>query len=321
MNIDKTNKSTSTDGGTPDYECTTTVIVIPPETITEASAIELNDVTVSPREGSDYIIDVSNSIPIPKGPNVASEFQYPSKWYKYTHYPFFTIAVSIVNVALMIWVLVMGGFAPMSENPMGGPPASTLLNAGAKWTPYILNRNEWWRLIAPVFLHAGIIHLISNLLVQLCFGWMLETKFGTLRFAIIYLLSGIGGFVMSAIFLPQYISVGASGAIFGILMMWCVDVFQNIKMITHPVWSIIGVTVAMGVSIGLGFLPFIDNYAHIGGIIFGLELSLILIVKFEWDQLWKRRLRWILFYLFIIIFIGNYIGFFLMLYLKCCGLK
>jgi membrane associated rhomboid family serine protease len=270
---------------------------------------------------SDYIIDITNSIPVQEGPgDTKGDFQTPtpSKWYKYLHYPTFTIIVSLIDLALLIWVLVIGGIVPLSENPMAGPSTETFIYAGGKWTPYILNRNEWWRLISPTFLHAGIFHFLSNIIVQLSFGWMMEQKYGTIRFAIIYILSGVGSIVMSAIFVPQYVTVGASGALFGILAMWCVDVFQNIKTLTHPFWSIVGVLVAMGGSIGLGFLPLVDNFAHIGGLIFGLELSMILIVKFEWDQLWKRRLRWILFYSFIIIFLGNFIGFIVMLYTECC---
>jgi membrane associated rhomboid family serine protease len=267
---------------------------------------------------SDYIIDISSGIPVSGGPGIASDFQTPSKWYNYTHYPTFTIIVSIVDIALLIWVLVIGGFVPLNVNPSAGPSAQTLLDAGGKWTPYILDRNEWWRLISPTFLHAGIFHLLSNLIVQVSFGWMLEQKYGTFRFATIYLLSGVGSIVMSAIFTAEYITVGASGAIFGIIMMWCVDVFQNIKILAHPFWSVVGVIAAIGLSIGMGFLPFVDNFAHIGGLIFGLELSMILIVKFEWDQPWKRRLRWILFYSFIVIFIGNFVGFFVMLYSRCC---
>jgi membrane associated rhomboid family serine protease len=237
-----------------------------------------------------------------------------SKWHKYFYYPTFTIVVSIVNVALLIWTLTISGIAPMNVNPMVGPSAETLIYVGGKWTPYILDRAEWWRLISATYLHAGILHLISNLLTQFAFGWVLEQKYGTIRFSVIYILSGIGSIITSAIFLPQYVSVGASGAIFGIIAIWAVDIIQNVKTLRHPVATVLCVVLFIVISLVLGLLPFIDNFGHIGGLLFGLELCMIFILKFDWDQLWKRRLRWVIFYLFIVIFLVNFIGFIVLLY-------
>ena len=237
----------------------------------------------------------------------------PKKYYKYLHFPTFTILVTIVDIALFLWVMIIGGFAPPSVNPMFGPPPQTLLNAGAKWTPYIL-QGQWWRLIAPTFLHAGFIHIILNLLSQIVFGWYLESKYGTIRFSIIYLLSGIGGMLTSAIFIPKLMTVGSSGALYGVIAIWCVDVFQNIKHMTHPVASIISVVSVVVISLVLGLLPYTDNFAHIGGFVFGLELSLILILRYQWDIPWKIRLRWIVSIISVVLFLLQFIGFFYLLY-------
>jgi membrane associated rhomboid family serine protease len=242
-----------------------------------------------------------------------SNVQLPSKFYKFLHFPTFTILVSIVDIVLFIWIMIMGGFAPPSDNPMLGPPAQTLLDAGGKWTPFIL-QGEWWRLIAPTFLHAGFVHIAMNLLAQIVLGWYLETKYGTIRYCIIYLFSGIGGILTSAIFIPKLLSVGASGALYGIIAMWCIDVFQDISKMKYPICSIITVVSLIIVSFAFGLLPYTDNFAHIGGFIFGLELSLILILRYEWDRIWKIRLRYIITIIAIAIFLLQFIGFFYILY-------
>lgn len=90
---------------------------------------------------------------------------------------------------MFIWTLCISGFAPPSVNPMLGPPSSSLLQAGAKWTPYIKN-GEWWRLISASYLHAGFIHIGMNLVTQIILGALLEKKYGTIRFSIIYVLTG-----------------------------------------------------------------------------------------------------------------------------------
>ncbi len=246
-----------------------------------------------------------------------SEPKPPHKCYKYLHFPSFTIFVSVVDLAMLIACLASGGFVSPSMNPMLGPSVETLLRFGAKYTPLITQKGQWWRLIAPTYLHAGVIHLISNLLTQLFFGWFLETKYGTIRFAIIYIGSGVGGILTSAIFIPTLVSVGASGAIFGILALWTVDVLQNLKKTKTKckrTINLIGLTLTIVISFGLGLLPLVDNFAHIGGYLFGLELSLVLILNRKYDTVWKRNLAIVITILCVLLLIGNFVGFFMMLY-------
>jgi len=101
--------------------------------------------------------------------------------------------------------------APLSTNPMVGVSGATLIACGARVSDLIVNDGEWWRLITAVFLHTGVVHLCFNLAVLLFIGRGLEKAHGHMFAAGIFLVGGIGGNVLSAIFLPQYISVGASG--------------------------------------------------------------------------------------------------------------
>jgi membrane associated rhomboid family serine protease len=60
------------------------------------------------------------------------------------------------------------GYAPHSENPLYGPPATTMVRYGAKQAALIKYRTEWWRIISSVMLHAGIVHIVSNVFIQVC---------------------------------------------------------------------------------------------------------------------------------------------------------
>ena len=229
---------------------------------------------------------------------------------RWCYYPIFTVLVTLVDIALMIWPLVIGGFTSPTSNAMLGPPAQTLLDVGAKWTPYIVNNGQWWRLVSASYLHAGLVHLLTNMIMQVSLGWILERKYGTVKLAVIYVFSGIGGILTSAIFIPEMLTVGASGALMGVIGMWVVDVCTNLKMIYRPWLSLLFIVVSLLITFGLGLLPFVDNFAHLGGFIFGLELSIVLLPPFKSQVVWKKRLRWVLFFVFLSIFLLNAIGFF-----------
>ena len=88
-------------------------------------------------------------------------------------------------------------------------------------------QNEWWRFVTPIFLHAGLIHLAFNVYVQAKIGSDLEAMWGTSTWIAIFLVSGVGGNLASAIFLPTSIGVGASGSIMGMLGAWLVDLIMH----------------------------------------------------------------------------------------------
>ena len=99
---------------------------------------------------------------------------------------------------------------------MLGPYPDALSQYGGKNSALILYEGEWWRLITPIQVHAGVIHLICNIAVQLDLGALFEKEWGSLRWLAIYLASAILGSAMSIIFKPDSISVGSSGAIMGL---------------------------------------------------------------------------------------------------------
>lgn len=133
------------------------------------------------------------------------------------------------------------------------------------------NPHQWWRFIIPMFLHAGFIHIGFNLLLQLRLGADLEKQIGTLRFVIVYLSSGIAGFVLGGNFTPDGIaSTGASGSLFGVIALDLLDLLFNWPIYQHPKRILALLIAEIIVSFVIGLLPGLDNFSHIGGFAMGL---------------------------------------------------
>jgi hypothetical protein len=100
----------------------------------------------------------------------------------------------------------------------------------------------------------------------------------------------VGGFLLSGLFIPQTVSVGASGALCGLLGVQLVELLQGWKWIKRPLVELIKLLIFDAVLLVLGTLPYIDNYANIGGFIFGI-LSAFIFVPYisvgKWDRVKK----------------------------------
>lgn len=166
------------------------------------------------------------------------------------------------------------------------------------WTLYQLGANfrtlsldgEPWRLVTSMFLHAGVLHLLLNGLMLYMFGRILEVHFGFLRTLAVFVFSGVCGAVASALVYRQGLSVGASGAVFGmvgaVLMMFVIA-----KDLWHPVWrkkQIHNLVFLLLLNLLLGFsMSMIDNAAHIGGFFGGAFLGWFFLV-FGARSTWRR---------------------------------
>jgi len=140
--------------------------------------------------------------------------------------------------------------------------------------------HEYWRLFAAMFLHASVLHWAVNSWALYQLGTLYEVLFGSKRFILIYLATGLCASIASAVHVGtgNGASVGASGAIFGILGAFIFSIFRS-PLYRHQPWTrgLIGQFVFwIVVNIAIGYsLPFIDNVAHIGGLVSGLILGLI----------------------------------------------
>jgi rhomboid protease GluP len=134
---------------------------------------------------------------------------------------------------------------------------------------------QWWRLLTCTGLHGGFGHLFGNLSALYVLGMALEHAVGPARVLVAYLVSGIGGSLLSIALNPGP-SVGASGAVFGMLGMTATVLFRHRTSIAVRDRRIYGVLVAwMIYSVATGLLsPMIDNGAHIGGLVTGILLGL-----------------------------------------------
>lgn len=187
--------------------------------------------------------------------------------------------ILLVQIGLLIAMVQEDGYASRSINPTIGPNAYTLVRFGAKDAALILYQDEWFRLVSPIFLHAGIVHIISNGIIQLRIGGYLNLVYGTPKWVIIYMASGIFGNMMSCCFLPDAVSVGSSGALLGMLSSWLTWIIFRWRKIppeakTQRNCQLIVVTISIVVTLALSFSEYVDWGSHFGGSFQGIFLGL-----------------------------------------------
>ena len=137
--------------------------------------------------------------------------------------------------------------------------------------------NQWYRFIIPMFLHGGFVHIGFNLLVQMTMGVDMERRIGWWRYGLVYIASGIWGFVLGGNYASQVeASCGASGALFGILALFVLDLLYSWNERVSPWVELIIMVLGIAISFVLGLLPGLDNFSHIGGFIMGLAMGLCL---------------------------------------------
>ncbi|MDP4690671.1 MAG: rhomboid family intramembrane serine protease [Candidatus Nanopelagicales bacterium] len=140
------------------------------------------------------------------------------------------------------------------------------------WPFGIALYGEGWRLITAAFLHGSWLHIAFNMYVLFVLGPTLERALGHVRFVVLYLVAALGGSVASYVFSdPRTVSVGASGAIFG-LMGALIVAGRRMR------WDITQVLVLLGINVVIGFLsPDVDWRAHFGGLVVGALVAGVLV--------------------------------------------
>ena len=152
--------------------------------------------------------------------------------------------------------------------------SGSLFVKGALYVPGGLDQGEWYRLITAAFLHASIIHLGMNMLVLWFIGAQVEQAIGRGRFLAIYIVSGLAGSAGAVIFSPNVVTVGASGAIFGILGAALVLEAQGSKVLGGQAFGLIAINLIFTFAI-----PNISIGGHVGGLIGG-ALSMLAFSRF-----------------------------------------
>lgn len=183
-----------------------------------------------------------------------------------------TRTLLIANVSVFL-AMVFSGVSPLM------PDLPSLWGWGALYGPLVAE-GELWRMLTATFVHGGLIHLGVNMWVLLQAGPLVERLFGNRAYLALYLLAGWGGTVASLLWNPEITSVGASGAIFGVVGALLGYLSRSKGEMPPQLWRSLrrGGLLFVVVNSALGFaIPGIDNAGHIGGLIAGFAAGYILV--------------------------------------------
>lgn len=188
----------------------------------------------------------------------------------------------VTSGIVVINLLVYAGCAIQSLMTGRGSPLDfqslLLLGWGANYGPLTLD-HQFWRIFTCMFVHGGLIHVGANMWCFWDFGRIAERVYGRWRFAIIYLLTGLASSVSSLAIHPVTPSVGASGAIFGVVGALVFPFYRKRVVLPSPVMKAMMRSLLTFIVINLligSAVPFIDNAAHVGGLLAGLALGAVI---------------------------------------------
>jgi rhomboid protease GluP len=157
----------------------------------------------------------------------------------------------------------------------GSENSATLIELGAK-VNVLIAMGEYWRLVTPMFLHIGVMHILVNSYAIYAIGPEVEALFGRSRFFAIYLLSGVAGNVMSYAFTPN-LSAGASTAIFGLVGAEMVFFYRQRKTLgAFGQRRLINILLIIALNLFIGSSGGVDNFGHAGGFLGGILLAWLL---------------------------------------------
>lgn len=199
--------------------------------------------------------------------------------------PYVTYLFLSLNLIIFILTFLRFGTTQSSQ---------ALLTMGANFRPYVILNQEWWRLVSATFIHIGLQHLLFNMLTLYFMGPELESILGHLKFGFLYMGAGIGGNLTSFAF-SNAISAGASTALFGMFASFVVLAIIHPK--SHYLWQrsrTFLILIILNLVNGL-FTAGIDNWGHIGGLVFGGLLTYIIGSKAPSSVPWYRRLLGLIF--------------------------
>jgi rhomboid protease GluP len=189
-----------------------------------------------------------------------------------------TSALVAANIALyaVSWYMTQNATSAAGESSslFSGIDGRVLLRLGAKFGPLMV-RGEWWRLVTAMFLHGGLLHIGFNMWCLVDLGPEAESLFSVQKFIVLYLVTGVFGFIVSLFWSPFGLSIGASGAIVGLIGILIGASYhhgQLGKAYRSELWKWVIYIVAMMLIPGLG----IDNAAHFGGLAAGLVLGYLI---------------------------------------------
>lgn len=188
--------------------------------------------------------------------------------------------ILIGSIAVVFLAQLLFGDALSSLFAIAGDERSVLAAGFVK--QLFIESHEYWRILTGAAVHGGFLHVAMNCYAFLMFGRLVELLSNRAHLAIVFLLSCIGGGLLSLYFLPQVPSVGASGGIVGLLGYVTVYAFRRRKFISPQFRKSLLINIGFLFVFGLVLFNVVDNYGHLGGLITGAVYGFIQIPSDEY---------------------------------------
>lgn len=198
---------------------------------------------------------------------------------------------SAMMVTQALLALNVGVFVVMAIQGIAlNPPTQALIDRGANYAPLTLG-GQPWRLITALFLHGGLFHIFFNIWCLWDLGGVCESLYGHVTFAAVYLISGIGSSIASVWWHPAIPSVGASGAVFGIVGALIASYYLG--EFTMPRFAMRGylrsLLLFVGYNVVIGqVVGGVDNAAHLGGLVTGFVFGALIAKLAPTEDFFRR---------------------------------
>ncbi|MGA2966089.1 MAG: rhomboid family intramembrane serine protease [Terriglobales bacterium] len=181
----------------------------------------------------------------------------------------------ILGINVVVFIAMVLALGPAMLN---SPSGQDLVRWGANFGPLTVS-GQWWRLLTCVFVHGGLLHIGFNMWCLWSLGRLAESVYGHWTFAAVYLITGLSASLASLIWNPSVLSVGASGAIFGIAGALIASFYLGEFSLPRAALSgmLRSVVVFVGYNLFFGaVIARTDNAAHVGGLLMGLLLGALI---------------------------------------------
>ena len=164
-------------------------------------------------------------------------------------------------------------------NPWVGPTVQNLVDLGARRGDLVVTDGEWWRLFSSTFIHAGFIQLAVSCCGLAILGEEMEREYGWWRVLLIFMMGAIGGACAGLIFVPEGIAVGANAGMMALCGAELGGLLINWDLEPAPLEESIAMLLWIGLILGVGILPLLDNWASAFGTGLGLLLGIALFAR------------------------------------------